>query len=332
VTAAGTDRARGVPPRIAPALAACADGSLPPNVALMRLIGEAASEEEARRALATALSTMDATGRTAEAERLRRLQALWRASPGAWEVVRSVLADADHSAAAEGGVAAIARWAAIFDRLAERAPEAAVALYSLGRPDLLDAATQELVGLLRSWCLLGPERHVLDLGCGIGRLAAALAEHVGSVTGIDVSAAMIAAARNRSAGLANVRLMQTEGRDLAVFADESFDLVLAVDVFPYLVHAGSGVAERHVADAARLLRPGGALAIFNFSYRGDPAADGAEVARLAQRNGLWPARSGARPLSLWDGVAYLLMKRARLRENTLRAPARNRKIDIVRPQ
>jgi hypothetical protein len=92
------------------------------------------------------------------------------------------------------------------------------------------------------------------------------------------------------------------------------------------------VAERHVADAARLLRPGGALAIFNFSYRGDPAADGAEVARLAQRNGLWPARSGARPLSLWDGVAYLLMKRARLRENTLRAPARNRKIDIVRPQ
>ena len=38
-----------------------------------------------------------------------------------------------------------------------------------------------------------------------------------------------------------------------------------MDSFPYLMQAG--VAERHVAEAARMLRPGGALAILNLSYR-----------------------------------------------------------------
>ena len=71
-----------------------------------------------------------------------------------------------------GGV--IARNRAMFDWLVAQSPEASVALYSLGRPDLLDQATAEIVRVLRHWGLLGRERRVLDLGCGIGRIAAAL--------------------------------------------------------------------------------------------------------------------------------------------------------------
>ena len=114
-----------------------------------------------------------------------------------------------------------------------------MALYSLGSPAILAAATTEVVARLGAWGLLGPEREVLDVGCGIGRFEVALAPQVAAITGIDLSPAMIEAARRRCAGLSNVRLLATGGRDLGAFGAESFDLVLAVDSFPYL-YAASG--------------------------------------------------------------------------------------------
>jgi SAM-dependent methyltransferase len=290
------------------ALTRCARGELPANVALMQLLGRAADEEEAERALVAALSALERQGDSAAARRIEGALALWRASPQAWAVVKAVLAEADHEAPAPGGEEAVARWAAVFDRLADEAPEAAVALYSLGRPDILYAATDELVQAIRSWGLLGPRRAVLDLGCGTGRVASAIAGAAGSVTGIDVSQRMVAAARRRCAGMDNVGFIATGGRDLAAFGDESFDLVLAVDVFPYLVQPGMSLAARHVGEAARVLRPGGSLLIFNFSYRGDLAADRADLARLAQAAGLQVVRNGTRDLSLWDGAAFQLAK------------------------
>ena len=89
-----------------------------------------------------------------------------------------------------------------------------------------------------------------------------------------------------------------------VFAGRRFGLVLAVDAFPYLVAAGPGIAARHVADAAGLLEPGGALAIFNYSYRGDLDADRADIARLAAAHGFAIERNGTRDFSLWDGATF----------------------------
>ena len=68
------------------------------------------------------------------------------------------------------------------------------------------------------------------------------------------------------------------------------------------------IAARHVADAAGLLEPGGALAIFNYSYRGDLDADRADVARLAAAHGFAIERNGTRDFSLWDGATFLLRK------------------------
>jgi 2-polyprenyl-6-hydroxyphenyl methylase/3-demethylubiquinone-9 3-methyltransferase len=91
---------------------------------------------------------------------------------------------------------------------------------------------------------------VLDLGCGKGRFAAALAREGAEVIGLDCSAAMLAAAR----GLDRVR---GSARRLP-FASACFDAVVAVEVFEHLPGNAIGTVLR---EARRVLRPGGVLAI-----------------------------------------------------------------------
>lgn len=195
-----------------------------------------------------------------------------------------------------------------FDAAVELAPEAAVALYSLGSPEALDRATHEIVTWLREWGVLGRAVDVLDIGCGIGRFERALAGEVNTITGIDLSPAMIEASRRRCAGLCNVEFAVCSGSDLSQFAGRRFGLILAVDAFPYLVAAGLQIAPRHIADAAALLNRGGALVVCNYSYRADLERDRADIARLAAEHGFAIECNGTREFTLWDGVAFLLRK------------------------
>lgn len=192
-----------------------------------------------------------------------------------------------------------------YDRAVAVAPEAAVALYSLGDPAILDRATSELVALLADWDLLGTDRVALDIGCGIGRIERALATRLRHIIGIDLSPAMIAEAKRRSAGVANVDFLLCNGRELPQFS-AAFDLVLAIDSFPRMVAVAPEIAERYIRAAARLLRPGSSLAIFNYSYGGSLAADRAEVAAHPRAAGLRVLRDGTRDLALWDGTSFLL--------------------------
>ena len=198
---------------------------------------------------------------------------------------------------AHGSVGAIRE---AFDRAVALAPEASVAAYSLGDASLLAEATGELVGFLQAAGAVGAETDVLDVGCGIGRVAAALAPGVRSVVGIDVSAGMIGAARARCAGLGNARFEVVDGVGDWPVGDGSVDLVMFVDSMPYLVEAG--VAEAQVADVARVLRPGGRLAVFNLSYR-ELEADDLDAARWARAYG-WDV-SISEPFTLWDARAYV---------------------------
>lgn len=284
----------GVPERFRPSIAA----NVPANIALMRLLGEAIAPEEAQAVLTRALADAPAVAR----DRIAALLALSARLPDAWSIVRGVLAEAEHGASSPARDT-VEHWAAVFDRLARAHPEAAVALYALGSSAMLAATTGEIVAALREWGLVGPTRHVLEIGCGIGRFVRALAPLSASVLGLDVSGEMINEARRRCADVGNVRLAQSSGRDLGAVADESVDLVLAADVFPYLVLAD--VAERHVAEAARVLRSGGTLAILNYSYRGDPALDRREVASHFAGAGLVPRRTGRAEFAHWDGVTFL---------------------------
>ena len=198
----------------------------------------------------------------------------------------------DHTAL--GGVAGIA---AFFDRAVTHSPEAGVALYSLGDPAILQAATAEIVDWLARERLLAADTDVLDFGCGFGRVAAALAPRCRSVLALDVSAGMIAEARRRHAAIPGLGFAQTDGRTVP---RGPFGLVLLVDSMPYVVQAG--LAGQVVAGAASALRPGGALVVLNLAYGRTPGEDLAQAEEWASDHG-WTV-SLSRPFALWDGAAF----------------------------
>jgi len=106
--------------------------------------------------------------------------------------------------------------------------------------------------------LAGPlaGRRVLDVGCGDGTYAIATASQGALVTAVDGTGSMLEAARGRAdrAGV-DVRFHQADARHLP-FDDPSFDVVLAVTVLCFVDDAG-----RAVAEAARVLAPGGRLVL-----------------------------------------------------------------------
>jgi SAM-dependent methyltransferase len=202
----------------------------------------------------------------------------------------------------------VAGAAALFDAWVQASEEASVALYSFGDPALLAVATAEVVQLFEVWELLGDDRVILQIGCGIGRFEAALAGRVQAAYGIDISAAMIAAARRRCAALPTVYLQTCSGRDLGLFNSEKFDLVYAIDTFPYLHIAGADLVARHFQEVYRVLKPRGSFVILNFSYRGAPDLDRLEVEQLTRQHRFEVLENGARPFHVWDGLAWWLRR------------------------
>jgi ubiquinone/menaquinone biosynthesis C-methylase UbiE len=108
-------------------------------------------------------------------------------------------------------------------------------------------------------------------------------------------------------GMSNVSVLRSDGTGLNCLRNCTFDSVLAVDSFPYLID--THLAHAHLHEVARVLRPRGHVLIMNYSYREDLAGDCAEVALLAQSNGFDVLRNGTADLSLWDGRAFLLRKK-----------------------
>ena len=273
-------------------LQSCARGEISPQIALSRLLlsGRAVDVAQLERA-ATAqpgAPPLAALARLAERHR-DRLDALGRlARSGLWPD------GADFRAAT----------AALFDRLADEAPEAGVAFYAFGDPEDLAAATDEVMAVIRAWAPPAGRRAV-DFGCGIGRVAIELAGEAESVLGLDLSAGMIAAARRRAGARRTLDFAQN-GDGVWPLADGTVDLVIAVDSLPYVVQA-NGLAA-FMAEAARVLRPGGDLLVFNWSYRSDPERDCAEAHGLAAAHGFALLRAGARPFTIWDGTGFHLRR------------------------
>ncbi len=192
-----------------------------------------------------------------------------------------------------------------FDRAVRRDEPSSVAAHSLGDPEVLAQATVEVVQLLEHIGVLGTDRRALEIGCGIGRILAALASRMAAIHGTDISPRMIETAGRHCAGLPNVSLSVTSGRDLAEFEAASFDLVLAVDSFPYIHHTSRALAALHVREAARVLRPGGDLVILNYSYRDDVNMDRREVVRLCASCGFELLVNGEpSTLRLWDAALF----------------------------
>ncbi|HTA30996.1 MAG TPA: glycosyltransferase, partial [Candidatus Cybelea sp.] len=104
---------------------------------------------------------------------------------------------------------------------------------------------------------------ILEIGCGLGRMTKHLARHFGHVHAVDVSGEMIRQAQARLKDLSNVSLHETNGADLALFANEKFDFVFSFIVFQHIPeHA---VVLSYIREAHRVLRPGG---VFKFQVQG----------------------------------------------------------------
>ncbi len=281
-----------------PPLEDCIAGLISPEVAIARMLLIGSSTEGIMR-------TLDAAPEHEATKAMRRLVA-GRQSGLDLLASEVALTANEHDGSGPTPAEGVARIAAFFDHAVSRSPEASVALYSLGDPAILAAATREIVGWLEGEGLMRPGADVLDVGCGIGRVAAALAPRCRSIVALDVSAGMVAEARTRLAEFDNVEVRQTGGEDLDGFAPASLDLVLAVDSFPYIVQ--NQTALRHVQGAARALRPGGALCVLNLSYRQSPDADLADASHWGEATGLRLVQGGVTPFSLWDGTAFVFVR------------------------
>jgi SAM-dependent methyltransferase len=148
-------------------------------------------------------------------------------------------------------------------------------------PAFEESGLRELDEIVLKGVSLPPRAVAVEIGCGIGRLAKALAPRVARIYACDLSAEMLSRARAYCAGAANVEFLRVDG-DLAPIASETADFVYSHLVFQHVPAAR--FIRRYIRESFRVLKRGG---IFRFNVDG--------------RNRQWYRRWAA---DSWSGVVF----------------------------
>lgn len=114
---------------------------------------------------------------------------------------------------------------------------------------LQDARAAALEAEVQRFALPEGDEAALDVGCGAGALAIALAPHVASVIGVDPVPELLALARERAP--ANATFVEGDGTALE-FEDGRFDLVGTLRTLHHVARP-----ELLVSELSRVTRPGG---------------------------------------------------------------------------
>src|SRR6185437_10490794 len=104
----------------------------------------------------------------------------------------------------------------------------------------------------------------VDVGCGDGMLARKLAGRCASVTGIDADERMIQVARELGRGIPGLSFIRDDFLSHP-FAESSFDFACANTALHHMDFAAA------LGKMARLLRPGGRLAVVGLARNGSAA-------------------------------------------------------------
>jgi SAM-dependent methyltransferase len=145
-------------------------------------------------------------------------------------------------------------------------------LYAATRPGY----PAELAGFVVATASVGAGDPVLEVGCGTGQLTSVLAPFGFALTAIDLGPSMIEVARER-AGAAGVTFLASSFESLDA-PPGTFGLIIAGAAFHWVD------PEVRFRKAARLLRPGGWLAVAGYEERYDEPV-GSALDRI------WRARS-----------------------------------------
>jgi len=166
----------------------------------------------------------------------------------------------------------------------------------------IDQRFRPVVDLLVGRAQLKPGEAVLDLGSGTGAVSIQAAGRVGSsgtVSGVDISPGMVAAARRIVAGLGLDHVTMTEGRAESLpLPDGAVDAVLASLSLMFVLDRAAAARE-----IARVLKPGGRLVA---AVWGSP--DRCDIVRFQQTAGRFaatPPAPDAGPSSMADPAPFL---------------------------
>lgn len=170
-------------------------------------------------------------------------------------------------------------------------------------------AFQRLAATVIELAVPNERDRAVDLGAGTGLLSLALARNVESVVAVDHAPAMLARLRQtRPSSIDNVECVVADIRSLPL-PDESATLVVSNYAFH---HLADGDKELALAEARRVLKPGGRLVLCDMMFtlsldRRDRALITRKLARIARRG---PA-----------GLARILKNVGRLAMRTWEHPA-----------
>lgn len=148
-----------------------------------------------------------------------------------------------------------------------------------------------------------PRERALELGCGLGRLTAALATRFAHVDAIDISEGMVEQARELHKERTHVTFGANNGRDLSAYPSASYDFVFSYIVLQHIPDAD--IIFNYYAEFGRVLKPGG-LFLFQVANN-DPRGHEKYLERWEQRRTAYHERGESIPFEDYDH-AYLTEK------------------------
>jgi Methylase involved in ubiquinone/menaquinone biosynthesis len=136
-----------------------------------------------------------------------------------------------------------------------REVDGAIGFSGLGVDYFLQGKADSAIALLDRHAGGAASAACLDIGCGIGAMHPSLVGRVARLSGVDVSGDAIQSARDANP---SVEYLAYDGGRLP-YADVTFDMAITVCV---MHHVPPADWPRFVAEAWRVIRPGGLFAVF----------------------------------------------------------------------